>query len=416
MLADFGLAKVVDDVSWSEESAGRYGFLAPECFFGTYLPASDVFSAGIVLYRMVTGVFPWQYDVGVAADASEIQTAVLAGRKKAPVDPSVHNSACGRLVEEIILQSLSTDLTKRFQNAGDFLRALDDKFARRRSASTKATRQERAGESRSANAVQEGLNDVAGMDDLKEMLRNDVIGPLEDRELYEQYKLTVPNGLLLYGPPGCGKTYIARKFAMEVGYHFIEVKPSDVGSTYIHGSQKKIAKLFQTAKENAPTILFIDELDAVMPSRDQDIEHGYASEVNEFLSQMNDCGENDVFVIGATNRPERVDAAILRTGRIDKIEYVPPPDLAARKAMFEHHLKDRPCEEDLDFGKFAELTEGFVASDIEFLTDEASRLALKERSQINGAQIEQSILASSPSISAHQLNKYKAFASSRSFS
>jgi serine/threonine protein kinase len=125
MLADFGLAKTVDAVSWSEDSAGRFGFLAPECFFGTYLPSSDVFSAGIVFYRMVTGVFPWQYDLKGCGEVNEMQTAVLAGRKKDLIKPSVHNPACDRSVEQAILKSLAVDLTKRYQSAGEFLNDLN---------------------------------------------------------------------------------------------------------------------------------------------------------------------------------------------------------------------------------------------------------------------------------------------------
>lgn len=416
-LADFGLAEVVDDASWSGGTAGRYGYFAHECFHGIYQPSSDVFAAGIVFYRMVTGMFPWKYDFsGSFDDPEKMETAVLRARKKDPVEPSVYNPGCGRKVEEIILQSLEKDMGNRFHNAGEFLRALDEKASRRRSAPAQSVRRERVGENQSSSEIEGGLKDVAGMEDLKEMLRNDVIGPLEDRKLYEEYKVSIPNGLLLYGPPGCGKTYIARKFAVEVGYQFIEVKPSDVGSKYIHGAQEKIAGLFKKAKENAPTILFIDELDALMPSRDQDLHHGHASEVNEFLAQMTDCSQNEVFVIGASNRPEKIDPAILRTGRMDKVVYLPPPDQDARVAMFELHLKGRPCEENLDFGKCAELTTGYVASDIKFIVEEAARGALKNRSQIGNDHLRKVIRETAPSVSNHQLSKYETFAGSRSFS
>ena len=113
-----------------------------------------------------------------------------------------------------------------------------------------------------------GFDEIAGMDELKETLYHDMILPLKDKELYEEYRVTLPNGMLLYGPPGCGKTFISRKFATEIAYNFVEIKPSDIASIYVHGTQEKIGKLFDEARSKAPTILFIDEIDAFMPSRE----------------------------------------------------------------------------------------------------------------------------------------------------
>ncbi|MBQ9822214.1 MAG: ATP-binding protein, partial [Muribaculaceae bacterium] len=191
-----------------------------------------------------------------------------------------------------------------------------------------------------------GFADIAGMDELKEMLHKRVILILQDKELAEKYKLTPPNGMLLYGPPGCGKSFFAEKFAEETGFNFILVKASDLGSIYVHGSQGKIADLFKKAEENAPTVLCFDEFDAFVPNRSSDNSGGnQAGEVNEFLSQLNNCSKRGIFVIATSNRPDKVDPAVLRTGRIDKQVYVPMPDATARKLMFELYLKDRPCGE-----------------------------------------------------------------------
>jgi transitional endoplasmic reticulum ATPase len=259
-----------------------------------------------------------------------------------------------------------------------------------------------------------GFDDIAGMHDLKETLYHDVILPLTEKELYEQYKVSVPNGMLLYGPPGCGKTYIAKKFAEEIGYHFIIVNPSDMASTYIHGTQEKIGKLFKQAKDKAPTIILIDEADAILPKREGDLQHGYASEVNEFLAQMTECGKNGIFIIAATNRPDKIDPTVTRTGRLDKVVYLSPPDRTAREEMLQLHLKDRPMET-IDIGRIAELTENYVSSDIGFLINEAARDALKERSKISQRHLENVIQRHLPSVSVKQIKQYERFKHIRSF-
>lgn len=227
-----------------------------------------------------------------------------------------------------------------------------------------------------------------------------MIDALNDKERYAEYGLTIPNGMLLYGPPGCGKTFFAEKTAEEIGFNFYQIKPSDIQSKFVNASQENIKKLFDVARENAPSIIFIDELDALVPSRDtSNISHMNTSAVNEFLAQMNNCGEDGIFVIGATNRPNAIDPAILRSGRLDKHIYLPPPDFEARKLMFELYLKKRPVEIGLDYVKLAKATENYVSSDIKFLSDEASRMALKENSRITKEIILETIRNNRPSIS-----------------
>jgi transitional endoplasmic reticulum ATPase len=260
-----------------------------------------------------------------------------------------------------------------------------------------------------------GFDEIAGMEELKETLYQDIILPLNDKELYEQYKVSIPNGMLLYGPPGCGKTFIAQKFAEEISYNYVEIKPSDLASIYVHGTQEKIAELFNEAKAKAPTIIFIDEVDAILPNREGSLSQSYASEVNEFLAQMTECHKNGIFIIAATNRPEKIDPAILRTGRMDKVIYLPPPDLSGRKAMFKLHLKDRPTEKGIDIDRLAEITHNYVSSDITFIVNEASRDALKERKRITQQHVEETIAKTPPSISERQIKKYETFRNNRNF-
>lgn len=223
---------------------------------------------------------------------------------------------------------------------------------------------------------------VAGMRDLKAMLERDVILPLQEPEIYAHYRLNLPNGILLYGPPGCGKTFIARKLAAVAGFSFIEVKPGDLASIYVHGTQGKIAELFAEARKQVPCMIFFDELDAMVPSRSGDsVGHHYASEVNEFLVQLNECGRNKILVIGATNLPERIDPAVLRPGRLDKKFFVGPPDYEARIELLRLCMANRPQEE-IDWHDCAGGLENYTCAEIEFVVNEAARGALAQNRAI----------------------------------
>jgi len=226
---------------------------------------------------------------------------------------------------------------------------------------------------------------VAGMRDLKAMLERDVILPLQEPDIYARYRLNLPNGILLYGPPGCSKTFIARKLAEVAGFNFMEVTPGDLASIYVHGTQGKIAELFGQARKQAPCMMFFDELDAMVPNRGGDfVGHHYASEVNEFLVQLNEAGKNRVLVIGATNLPERIDPAVCRPGRLDKKFFVGPPDYEARVELLRLYLANRP-QEAIDWHNCAGELENYTCAEIEFIVNEAARIALAQnRPIING--------------------------------
>jgi transitional endoplasmic reticulum ATPase len=416
LLSDFGLAQSLNKNNFFSDSAGRYLYFAPECFWGSYFPSSDVFSSGIVLYQMITGKHPWEYNFDFTANSNfeEISTAIIKSRKKKVLKPSKLKTNCPSFLDDIILKSIDLDLENRFNNAIEFFDALNVELktnTHKPSNNEQNTQTKKISKKTKGN----GFDDIAGMSELKEILYDDIISPLKDKDLHEQYRVSVPNGMLLYGPPGCGKTFISRKFAEEVEFNFIEIKPSDLASIYVHGTQEKIGKVFDEARENAPTIIFIDELDAILPNREGNLSHSYASEVNEFLAQMTECHEDGIFIIAATNRPEKIDPAILRTGRLDKIIYLPPPDFEARLEMFKLHLQDRPLSDSINYEELSVRTENYVSSDINFLVNEAARNSLKQRVKINQDIILKAITNFPPSISINQIKKYEKFKNDRNF-
>ena len=252
-----------------------------------------------------------------------------------------------------------------------------------------------------------GFADVAGMEDIKAVMRNKIINVLKDPELAEKYRIHIPNGMLLYGPPGCGKSFIAEKFAEEAGWNYKLVKSSDLASTYIHGSQEKIGALFDEARKNAPMILNFDEFDALVPDRSRLDSSHLSSEVNEFLSQMNNCGKDRVFVIASSNRPDLIDPAVRRKGRLDQMIYIPVPDLAAREGMFSVQMEGRPQEESIDFHRLASLTENYVAADIAYIVNEAAERAFEKRVSITERMLEDVISRTVPSVGPDDISCYE---------
>jgi SpoVK/Ycf46/Vps4 family AAA+-type ATPase len=214
--------------------------------------------------------------------------------------------------------------------------------------------------------VAKGFECVAGMQELKNQLIADVINPLRNPEKFKKFKVSIPNGLILYGPPGCGKTFIIRKLAEELGYNFTEVKHSDIGSSFIHGNVSNIGKEFENARQNAPTILFFDEISGLVPDRRKLVgtDNFKEEEVNEFLMQLNDAGDKNILVVGATNYIDRIDPAVLRPGRFDKKIYVSPPDFEARESLFRIGLTNRPFDKNMVFSHLSNISEGFTCADI----------------------------------------------------
>jgi len=262
-------------------------------------------------------------------------------------------------------------------------------------------------------AGHDGLNKIAGMGALKELLRKEVVGPLRRPEIYEKYRIGVPNGILFYGPPGCGKTYMARQLAEELGYFFQDIRPSDIASPFIHSTVTRIRELFDIALEKAPSVLFIDEFDAFVPSRSELSGHQQykSEEVNEFLANLEGCAARKVLVIAATNAPEKIDPAVRRAGRLDKLVFIPPPDAEARVAMLQFHLQDRPVEPSLDCRGVGVILDGYSASDIRLLVEEAARAACEKAASISTLLLLDAIHRVPPSITPEDEARFRQFQS-----
>jgi len=226
---------------------------------------------------------------------------------------------------------------------------------------------------------------VAGMRQLKSLLDTEVVYPLLETELYKSYKVSIPNGVLFYGPPGCGKTFISKRLSERLKRKFIVTKPSDFASQYIHGTQEKIKALFEIAAKEAPCVFLLDELDALIPNRNKDISHSYSNEVNEFLVQLDRAASKGILVIGTTNYIDKIDPAAIRPGRFDLKIHVGTPDYEARMEIIKSYMKDRP-QDFIDWDLICEHTEGKTYADLKLLIDQAAKMAIKQYQAIGMKQ------------------------------
>lgn len=232
------------------------------------------------------------------------------------------------------------------------------------------------------------LSDVGGMAQVKDRLEASVLAPLRSPELARLYGKSLRGGLLLYGPPGCGKTFIARAVAGEMGARFLAVSLADVLDMYLGQSERNVRELFEVARRNAPCVIFLDEVDALGHKRNQQRHSAGRGTVNQLLSEMDGLRSSNegVFVLGATNHPWDVDVALRRPGRFDRMLLVLPPDEPARDAILRYHLRDRPIA-GVDASRLARSTDGLSGADLAYVCELASERALQDSARTGVARM-----------------------------
>jgi transitional endoplasmic reticulum ATPase len=409
-IIDFGHARYLSQGTSSFDKRGLSPFyIAPEALNGVFSEKSDVFSVGALLYNLLFGLPPYFVDLSRCAEDENKQRDLVDAQRELPLHiPDKEKFELDEQLTNVIRKALAIDSEERFDSVDEFLRALNGEIKVERIDNQKKVKSD---ESQTKGpdvhvAKGPGFAAIAGMNALKEQLQAEVIDALHNPQEYARYGVSIPNGMLLYGPPGCGKTFFAKHFAEEVGFNFMLIKPSSLKSRFVNATQENIAQMFQDAEENAPTIIFIDEINELVPNRDSDVHEMARSAVNEMLAQMDRTGEKGIFIIGATNYPDMIDPAILRAGRLDKKYYIGVPDLEARRLLFELYLKSRPYDFGIDYERLASLTENYVSADIELIVNDASRKALRQKSKITMALLESVIAETNPSLSQTELQKY----------
>lgn len=266
------------------------------------------------------------------------------------------------------------------------------------------------------NPPKTSFNDVAGLEDVKKLIKLRVIYPLEHPEVTERFGKRAGGGVLLYGPPGTGKTMIARAIACELDATFMSVKCSDIMSKWVGSAEKHIQELFAAAQSYPRCVVFMDETESIVAKR------GSGSTVMnrvipEFLSQVDglEKRENMLLLLGATNRPWDMDEAALRPGRFDELIYVSLPDEVARLKMLEINFKDVPKAEDIDLGELARRLEGYSGADIKGFTEAVTDLPYQRQIEtgikqiVTAEDIEKALHRVRPSVGAKMLIKYEKY-------
>jgi len=238
------------------------------------------------------------------------------------------------------------------------------------------------------NAATTTFADVGGLEQVKKAIERKIILPFQKPGIFEKFRRSAGGGVLMYGPPGCGKTLLARATAGECKARFYNVAISDILDMWVGNSEKKLHAIFEQARRTAPSVLFFDELEGLAGKRQQgDTNAGNLKSISQFLSEMDGFAKNNegVLILGATNVPWSVDPAFRRPGRFDRVLFVPPPDKEARVSILKIHLTERPVEKNIDFNLLAQSTAAFSGADIQNLVETACDLAIED-SLADGAE------------------------------
>ncbi len=359
-------------------------FRAPETFHSVYTVKSDIFSTGALLYYLIFGQSPWETDLSLCkADKKKVADAVKKARKQDLV-LETDNVKLPDYMKAILLKALALKSGDRFTSAAEFSQALFEQVMPELARQMEETdNQDNEVQNQCDNVVPitfkkgsgNGFDNVTGRDELKEQLRKEVLFALQNPEKAKLYRLPAINGVLLYGPPGCGKSLVLESFAEELGFNYSLIQAAEFGNIYQEGVLDNLQRLFDAAEIKAPFVLCFDELEFLAPNPNAENEEvGVTAQISALFGMMNDCAKKGILVVATTNRPDMIDQSIMRVGCFDRVFFVPQPDFEARKDIFMDHLKDRPCEE-LDFDELAKMSDDFNAGDITEAVNEAAMTA-----------------------------------------
>ncbi len=376
-------------------------FRAPETFRSIYNVKSDIFSTGALLYFLLFGKSPWEeMDLRtLEGDKQKIANAVKKARKQELI-LETDDVKLPDYMKAILLKALAKNPANRFASANEFGQALLEQvmpeLAKQMEEDNPNAQQQADSQVPDNNGPTitfkkgsgNGFDNVTGRDELKEQLRKEVLFALQNPEKAAQYKLPSVNGVLLYGPPGCGKSLVLESFAEELGFNYSIISGPEMGHIYQEGVLDNLQRVFDAAEIKAPFVICIDELEFLAPNPNSESEEGNITpQISALFSMMNECSKKGILVVATTNRPDLIDQAIMRIGSFDRVFFVPQPDFEARKDIFMDHLRERPCEE-LDFDELAKLSDDFNAGDITEAVNEAAMTAA-----YNDVPISQKILA-----------------------
>jgi transitional endoplasmic reticulum ATPase len=257
-----------------------------------------------------------------------------------------------------------------------------------------------------------GWNDIGGLEKTKQALKEAVEWPIKSPESFKRLGIRPPRGILLYGPPGTGKTMLAKAVAKESEANFIQVKGPSLLSMWVGKSEEGVRKVFERARQVSPCVIFFDEIDALAGRRGVEAGTKVTERVlNQLLAEIDGLeGLKDVTIIGATNRPDMLDPALLRPGRFDRIILVDVPDEESRKKIFSVHTKNTPLDKDVKLEDLVKQTEGFVGADIEALIMEASLTALRKdmnAKTVSKKDFDEALAKIRPSVSSDTAKRYK---------
>lgn len=407
-LIDFGNSRFLSQgVARQNMDEQSVFYMAPERLNGVFSVQSDLYSVGVLLYHMVFNQLPYYFDISLFANSFGI-TALQQAREQPLKMPPVSVEGVDDDFANLLRKALAPDPEQRFQSADDFIQALSGNADLQLEEQDEQTLEQGSMVDDLVDDEPQGngFADIAGMQEVKTILTKKIINLLKDPEKAEKYKLNMPNGLLLYGPPGCGKTIWAQRLAEEAGFRYMYIKASDVLRIYMQGSHGAISQIREQAKQVAPVVICVDELELLMPAKEQQYE--YVVEAgNEFLDAIEDSIEDGIFFVAVTSRPDIIDGAVVAQGRLEHKVYIPMPDAASRKALFEMQLDERPLANDIDCEKLAQLTTNYVINDIAFVVNDAALKASETDADITQSLLEDTIAHKKPSISDEVLKQYE---------